>query len=287
MSSTFSVITNLPSLVAQHNSTQNQMNLQRTLFRLSTGQRLFRGGEDPAGLALADGLHGQIRTLEQSIRNANDGVGFAQVADSGLGQIQNLLGRAASLLAEAESDTNSSGEVAIETELQEIYREIDRIGSATSFNGTAVFSDTTTNIFVGDTQNLTAANAEIGLSGSALSASSLSLTVGVGGSGGSSITVNIAASSTATAMLTEVEAAIDTVASRRGKLGASMNRLENAVSVMQSQVQNLTAAESQIRDADFASEIANLTKYQILSQVGVAAMAQANAVPQSVLSLFQ
>ena len=287
MSSTFSVITNLPSLVAQHHSTQNQQSLQRTLFRLSTGQRLFRGGEDPAGLALADGLNGQIRTLEQSIRNANDGVGFAQVADSGLGQIQNLLGRAASLLAEAESDTNSSGEVAIETELQEIYREIDRIGSATSFNGTAVFADTAINIFVGDTQNLIAANAEIGVSGSALSASALTLTVGIGGTGGSSITVNIAASSTATSMLAQVEAAIDTVASRRGSLGASMNRLENAVSVMQSQVQNLTAAESQIRDADFASEIANLTKYQILSQVGVAAMAQANAVPQSVLSLFQ
>ncbi len=286
MSSTFSVITNLPSLVAQHNSTQNQLSLQRTLFRLSTGQRLFRGGEDPAGLALADGLHGQIRTLEQSIRNANDGVGFAQVADSALGQIQNLLGRAASLLAEAESDTNSSGEVAIETELGQIYQEIDRIGSATSFNGTSVFSATTINIFVGDTQNLTASNAQIGLTTSVLSVADLSITSGISGTG-SGIAVAIDGTNTATDMLGEVEAAIDTVAGRRGSLGASMNRLENAVSVMQSQVQNLTAAESQIRDADFAAEIANLTKFQILSQVGVAAMAQANAVPQSILSLFQ
>ena len=287
MSSTFSVITNLPSLVAQHNSTQNQQGLQRTLFRLSTGQRLFRGGEDPAGLALADGLNGQIRTLEQSIRNANDGVGFAQVADSAYGQVQNLLGRAASLLAEAESDTNSSGEAAIETELGQIYQEIDRIGSATSFNGTAVFSDATRNIFVGDTQNLTASNAQIAISSSALSTTvDLAIAAGVT-SAGSSITVDIDGTNTATVMLGEVEAAIDEVASRRGSLGASMNRLENAVSVMQSQVQNLTAAESQIRDADFAAEIANLTKFQILSQVGVAAMAQANAVPQSVLSLFQ
>ncbi len=287
MSSTFSVITNLPSLVAQHNSTQNQLGLQRTLFRLSTGQRLFRGGEDPAGLALADGLNGQIRTLEQSIRNANDGVGFAQVADSAYGQVQNLLSRAASLLAEAESDTNSSGEVAIETELGQIYQEIDRIGSATSFNGTAVFSNATRNIFVGDTQNLTASNAQIGISSSALSTSAeLAIAAGVT-SAGSSITVDIDGTNTATVMLGEVEAAIDEVAARRGSLGASMNRLENAVSVMQSQVQNLTAAESQIRDADFAAEIANLTKFQILSQVGVAAMAQANAVPQSVLSLFQ
>ena len=285
MSSTFSVITNLPSLVAQHHSTQNQQSLQRTLFRLSTGQRLFRGGEDPAGLALADGLNGQIRTLEQSIRNANDGVGFAQVADSAYGQVQNLLSRAASLLAEAESDTNSSGEAAIETELGQIYQEIDRIGAATSFNGTAVFANATRNIFVGDTQNLTASNAQIGVSSSALSTADLTITSGVTGTG-STIAVDIG-TVTATDMLVQVEAAIDTVASRRGSLGASMNRLENAVSVMQSQVQNLTAAESQIRDADFASEIANLTKFQILSQVGVAAMAQANAVPQSVLSLFQ
>ena len=285
MSSTFSVITNLPSLVAQHHSTQNQQSLQRTLFRLSTGQRLFRGGEDPAGLALADGLNGQIRTLEQSIRNANDGVGFAQVADSAYGQVQNLLSRAASLLAEAESDTNSSGEAAIETELGQIYQEIDRIGAATSFNGTDIFSNATRNIFVGDTQNLTASNAQIGISSSALSTADLTITSGVTGTG-STIAVDIG-TVTATDMLVQVEAAIDTVASRRGSLGASMNRLENAVSVMQSQVQNLTAAESQIRDADFASEIANLTKFQILSQVGVAAMAQANAIPQSVLSLFQ
>ncbi len=286
MSSTFSVITNLPSLVAQHNSTQNQQGLQRTLFRLSTGQRLFRGGEDPAGLALADGLNGQIRTLEQSIRNANDGVGFAQVADSGLGQVQNLLSRAASLLAEAESDTNSSGVVAIETELGQIYSEIDRIGSATSFNGTGVFSDTAREIFVGDTQNLASANATISFTTSALNTSGLGINDGIAGSG-SSITVDISGTDSATSMLTEVEAAIDLVAASRGRLGASMNRLENAVSVMQSQVQNLTASESQIRDADFAAEIANLTKFQILSQVGVAAMAQANAVPQGVLSLFQ
>ena len=286
MSSTFSVITNLPSLVAQHNATQNQQGLQRTLFRLSTGQRLFRGGKDPAGLALADGLNGQIRTLEQSIRNANDGIGFAQTADSGLGQVQNLLSRAASLLAEAESDTNSSGVVAIETELGQIYQEIDRIGSATSFNGTAVFSDTARSIFVGDTQNLTTSNAPISFTTSALNTSGLGINDGITGSG-SSIAVDIGVSNTATSMLTEVEAAIDLVAASRGRLEASMNRLENSVSVMQAQVQNLTAAESQIRDADFASEIANLTKFQILSQVGVAAMAQANAVPQGVLALFQ
>jgi len=150
----------------------------------------------------------------------------------------------------------------------------------------SAFVASTENIFVGDTQNLTASNAQIGVTTSVLSVAGLSITSGISGTG-SGISVVIDGTNTATDMLNEVEAAIDTVASRRGSLGASMNRLENAVSVMQSQVQNLTAAESQIRDANFASEIANLTKFQILSQVGVAAMAQANAVPQSVLSLFQ
>ena len=149
-----------------------------------------------------------------------------------------------------------------------------------------MFSDTARSIFVGDTQNLTSGNATISFTTSALNTSGLGINDGITGSG-SSIAVDIGVSNTATSMLTEVEAAIDLVAASRGRLGASMNRLENSVSVMQAQVQNLTAAESQIRDANFAEEIANLTKFQILSQVGVAAMAQANAIPQGVLALFQ
>jgi flagellin len=274
-------------LVAQQQAGANQANLQKTLYRLSSGSRVNRGGDDAAGLAIADGLRAQVRTLQQSTRNANDGIGFIQVADSALGQVSNLLNRAASLLTQAASDTNSAGESAIETELSQIYQEIDRIGSATSYNGVSVFSNTTTDVFIGDTQNLTAANAQVSFSTSALSMSELSVSTGVTGTG-SSIAVGIdnAGAASATAMLTQVEAAIDTVASRRGTLGAKMNRMENSVSIMQSQIQNLTAAESQIRDADMATEIANLTKFQILSQVGTAAMAQANAVPQGVLSLL-
>ena len=282
----FSVLNNLSGLVAQQQAGVNQMNLQKTLYRLSSGSRVNRGGDDAAGLAIADGLKGQVRTLQQSMRNANDGIGFIQVADSALGQISNLLNRAASPLTQAASDTNSAGETAIETELAQIYQEIDRIGSATSYNGVTVFSATAKDIFVGDTQNLTASNSEISFTTNTLTVNNLALTTGVSNSG-STIVVNIdSASATATSQLTEVEVAIDTIATRRGTLGAKMNRLENAVSIMQSQVQNLTAAESQIRDADMATEIANLTKFQILAQVGTAAMAQANAVPQGILSLL-
>jgi len=282
----FSVLNNLAGLVAQQQSSTNQLNLQKTLYRLSSGARVNRGGDDAAGLAIADGLRGQVRTLQQSVRNANDGIGFIQVADSALGQVSNLLNRAASLLTQAASDTNTAGESAIETELAQIYQEIDRIGSATSYNGLSVFASGARNVFVGDTQNLTAANAQISFTTNDLTVSSLGLTTGVSNSGSSIVVTIDSSSATATSQLTQVEAAIDTIASRRGTVGAKMNRLENSVGVMQAQIQNLTAAESQIRDADMATEIANLTKYQILAQVGNAAMAQANAVPQGVLSLL-
>jgi flagellin len=281
----FSVVNNMPSLVAQQQAGVNQAGLHKTLLRLSTGLRVNRGGDDAAGLAIADGLKAQIRTLQQSVRNANDGVGFLQVADSALGKVTDLLNRAAQLLTEAASDTNTDGETAIETELGQIYQEIDRLGAATKYNGVTVFSDTARDIFVGDTQNLSD-NAKISFSTSALSVSSLSITTGVSGSG-ASIAVDITTTNTAENMLTQIESAIDSVASKRGTLGAKMNRLENAVGIMQAQVQNLTTAESQIRDADMAKEVANLTRFQILSQVGLAAMAQANAVPQGVLALLQ
>src|SRR5690606_36248301 len=280
----FSVVNNLPGIVAQQQGSVNQSNLQKTLYRLSSGLRVNRGGDDAAGLAIADGLKGQIRTLQQSVRNANDGIGFIQVADSALGQVSNLLIRAATLLSQAASDTNNAGESSIETELAQIYQEIDRLGSATKYNGVSIFSGTTINIFVGDTQNLDTATAQVSFTSDALSVSGLNISTGVISSG-ASLSVDI--SGNAASMLSEVQQAIDTISNRRGNLGAKMNRLENSVAIMQSQIEDLTAAESQIRDANMAEEVANLTKYQILSQVSLSAMAQANAVPQGVLSLLQ
>lgn len=284
--SNFSVVNNLSALIARNEGANTRMLLQNTLGRLSSGLRVRNGADDAAGLAIADGLKGQIRTLEQSVRNANDGIAFAQTADGALSQVQNLLQRAAALLTEAESDTNSNQESAIETELGQIYSEINRIGGATKFNGVAAFSNTARAIFVGDTQNTTASQAEISFTASALSTGQLAVSAGVTSSG-TTVTVDITATNTATVMLGEVKTAIEDIAARRGRLGASMNRLQSAATVMQSQMQNLTAAESQIRDANVAEEVANLTKYQILSQTALAAMAQANSSAQGVLALFR
>ena len=284
----FSVVNNLPGIVAQQQAGVSQSGLQRTLYRLSSGLRINSGRDDAAGLAIADGLRAQIRSLQQSVRNANDGVGYLQIADSALGEVTNLLNRAAQLLSQAASDPNAGGETAIEAELAELYQEIDRVGGATTFNGATIFAAGSLNVFIGDTTNVAADTAQITITTSALSAAELALVAGVTGTG-ASIVVDIdnAGAASAAAMLTEVAAAIDTVAAKRGNLGAKMNRMDNAVSIMQAQLQNLTAAESQIRDADMAEEVANLTRYQILSQVGLAAMAQANAVPQGVLALLQ
>lgn len=285
----FSIVNNLASLVARQQAEANSANLQKTLFRLSSGLRLVNGAVDPAGLAIADGLRGQIRTLQQSVRNANDGVGFVQVADSALDRVQNLLTRAASLLSEAASGTNAGQQTQIENELGQIFSEINRVGSATTFNGTAVFSATSLSIFVGDTTNTAASTATISLTASALSVSGLGVTstAVTGSSTNLSVDITTSAGKTATDLLDQVKLAIDSVATKRGKLGAQTNRLENAVSVIQAQIQNLTAAESQIRDANVAEEVANLTKFQILSQTSLASIAQANQASQSVLSLFR
>ncbi len=284
----FSVVNNISSLIAQQESTVNGMGLQKTLGKLASGLRLRTGGDDPAGLAIADGLRGQVRTLSQSVRNANDGIGFLQTADSSLSQVQHVLTRAAALLAEAASDTNSGQYSAVSNELTQLFQELERIGAGTKFNGLNVFDNTTRSIFVGDTQNATGANSTIDFVTSALTATLLGLGTNVILSSGTVNAVSIGNGPTSIGtMLTEVEAAIDSIASKRGTLGAKINRMENAVGVMQSQIQNLTAAESQIRDANMAEEIANLTKFQILTQSGISALAQANQSSQSVLSLFR
>jgi len=283
----FSVLNNLASLAAQQQSAATQAQLQKTLLRMSSGTRIVTGGDDAAGLSIADGLQAQIRSLQQSVRNANDGIGFLQTADSTLGQVTNLLNRAATLLTEAATGTNKDSLDEISAELTQIYQEIDRVGVATTFNGTEVFSGDKIDIFIGDTTNATTASAAtVSFTVSTLSVAGLGLTEGVAGTG-SEIEVTVADAAGAQTMLNEVASAISSVATERGVLGAKMNRLENAVGIMQSQIQNLTAAESQIRDADMAEEIANMTKYQILSQVGLASMAQANATTQSVLSLLR
>jgi len=275
MASSFGVLFNIPSLNAEGALNSTQSSLNTTLEQLSTGQRINSGADDPAGLAIANGLSANVAALNQSIANANDGVGSLQVADGAYSQISSLLNTAVSIATEAATGTVSSAQRgSLDAEYQQILDEIDRIGSTTTYNGTSVFTATATSIYLTDAVS----NSTIATTVGALSQTALALngTVLTGTSGAN-----------AQAALTKIDAAIQTVSNDRGSIGAAVNRLQDASNVMNTQVQNLTAAESNIMSADIPSTVSNLSRLSVLSQTGMAALAQANSQQQSILKLLQ
>ncbi len=268
-----SILNNIPSLVARNDLEVTNQSLQRTLFRLASGSRINSGADDAAGLAIADGLHANVTALQQSARNASDGIGALQVADGALSQVTSLLNRAVTLATEAATGTVSNSQrAALDAEFTAIKAQIDQIGQNTTFNSTSVFTATTTTIFLSD----------------AVSNGSIGVTVGTLSSSGLGISSdNLQTQTSAQQALTDINNAIAQVAGMRGTIGASINRLQAVVNIINDQVQNLTAAEDGIRGADIAEEVSNLSKYTILNQTGIAALAQANAAQQLVLRLLQ
>ncbi len=288
-SSTFSLVTNTSELSSRFQSVATRTLLSRSFSRLSSGLRLGQSQADPAGLAIADSLKGQIKTLSQSINNLNDGIGFLQTADSAYERTQGLLNRAATLLAQAASFTNEDQLPQIENELREVFQEVDTIGRRTNFAGVHVFDGSNRHIFAGDTKIALTSAATIQVAFSQVTSSVLGLTSGISGAGPSlSVDLDNAVSGRrATDLLVQVEVAIDAVAQRRGTLGAKINRLENSRQVISVQLENLTAAESQIRDTNFAEESATLARLQILSESGLASLAQSQSLSRNIVNLFQ
>jgi flagellin len=413
-----SILNNIASLTAQNQLAVTQSNLNKTLFQLSSGSRINSGADDAAGLAIADGLHANITALTQSAQNANSGVGSLQVADGSLAQVTQLLNRAVTLATESSNGTVSNTQrTAIQAEYAQITAEIDRIGAKTNYNGTAVFTNTATSIFLSDG----ASNSTISVGTSALSSASLGLVAGtvtqtvpavaaVGhidfsgtgpaaadaivigattytfqaavptttgsattgfvhetgsatvaatnfanainftggtpgtdyGSGGAAnatftavangaavtitaitagtagngatltttstngfvaltatagglaaVTTNpnltnvLSTAADAQATLSLINSAVANIAALRGTLGANINRLQAASNVISNQTQNLTAAEDGIRAADIPSVVANLSRFTILNQSGISALAQANSAQQSILTLLR
>ncbi|HTV59248.1 MAG TPA: flagellin [Verrucomicrobiae bacterium] len=278
-----SILNNIPSLIAENQLSTTNSNLQNTLTQLSSGSRINSGADDAAGLAIANGLEANVTALTQSVANANDGVGALQVADGALGQVTTLLNRAVTLATEASTGTVSSAQRgALDDEYQQILDQIDSIGQNTTFNGATVFdtaNTSTTSIFLSD--STTAGTNTIGVSVSALSTTALSLNgtalTGTPGSTGSS---------DPEATLSAINTAISTVALDRGTIGAGINRLQAASNVLNNEIQNVTAAEDQITAADIPTVVANLSKYSILEQTGISAVAQANTSQQLVLNLL-
>ncbi len=275
----FSVISNFSSMQAQKDLYMTNIGLNKTLGKLSSGQRIVEAGDDAAGLAIASSLKADGAALDQAVRNANDGIAIIQIADGALNKMNNLLLRGVTLAEQAASDTVGTDEKAIlDIEFQELMSEIDRVVSVANFKGENLFNSTeefTKSIYVGDTQIESFITVSIG-GGNGVGTNALGL--------GSS---DVTSQTNAIASLNTLQTAIASVAKFRGALGAQQNRLINAVGIIQVQSLNIKAAASSIMDANMAEEIVNMTKWQILMQSGMSSLAQANASSQMVLQLLR
>jgi flagellin len=281
----FSIRNNIAALYAQSQLSISNTYLTQSITRLSSGKRINSGADDAAGLMIADSLRANVLALDQSVRNANDCISVGQIADSALQEITNVLTRSVTLAEEAATGTmDSTGRASLNSEYGQIQAEIARIAAQTNFNGVHLFTATglngSLNVFVGDifgSSSISVAINTITTSGDTVTS--------IGGQ--NLATVNLATQSGASDALATIRSALLATANTRAAIGAGSNRLQSAVTVMQNQSLNTQAAESTIRDANMAQEISNLTKYQILSQTGTAALAQANATSQTILSLMQ
>ena len=292
---TFSVNTNLASLKAQNEMGMTQVNMNRTLERLSTGLRINSASDDAAGLAIAENLRADVTALNQGIRNANEGINVINIVDSALGEVGNLLNRAVTLAEQAASSTSgedsSTSKEALNDEYNEILSEIDRISETIEFNGQSLLG-TATDGSAGATMDIqvglgSGSNDRLSITTQGLSATSTNTALGSGALGlGDTNDARLLAASNAQAELVEIQDAISSINDMRGDLGAKFNRLEHTIEVLNVQSESLTAYESSIRDADMAQEVVNMTKFQVLNQAGLASLSQANATSQSVLSLL-
>jgi flagellin len=277
-------LNNISAIYAQNNLNQTQMSLQNTLTQLSSGSRINSGADDAAGLALADGLHANVAALTQSAQNASAGVGMLQTADGALAQVTNLLTRAVTLATEAANGTLNTSQVSsADQEYQKILTEIGNIGSTTNYNGNAVFSATAVDIFVSD-GTATGASTFSDTVGALTTASVGTTSAGAGADLTASATLD---ATTAGTILTTLTTAVQDVAYQRGTLGANINQLNAAANVANTQSVNLSSAENNVRATNYGQATSDMAKYKVLSETGIAALSQANAVQQDVLKLLQ
>jgi flagellin len=269
-----SILNSISALTAENALSSTQTSLQKTFTQLSTGLKINSGSDDAAGLSIANGLQANISALTQSSQNASDGIGLLQTADGALSQVTSLLDRAVTLATEASTGgLSTSQSAALNTEYQSILTEIGNIGSQTNFNGTGIFGATAT-VYTSD--GTSAGSGTITSPVTALTTSGLGLTAS-------------ALTSTASAQLalTAISTAVGTVAANRGSIGAAVNQLTADVSVQNTEVTNLQAAQNNVQNADIGKTVSEMTQYNVLQQTGMAALSNANQSQQAVLKLLQ
>ncbi|MCB9648680.1 MAG: flagellin FliC [Deltaproteobacteria bacterium] len=275
--------TNVASLGAQRTLARTTNALQRNIEKLSSGQRINRAADDAAGMGISENLKAQTRSLSQAERNANDGISMIQVAEAAMNEQAGVLTRLRELAVQSSNGVLTSTERAfIDAESDALVAEVDRISSVTEFNGIAMIANGTSSVNMHVGLNATA-NDQISVAFTATDAA----TLGTGGGGNALSTIDLATSqASAQGSIGIIDAAISDLSTARSTLGATQNRLEVTVSNLSSTRENLAAANSRIRDVDVAEETAQLTRNQILSQAGVAVLAQANQLPSAALSLL-
>lgn len=263
---------NIAAINSYRNLGTNQSNLSKNLEKLSSGYRINRAGDDAAGLAISESMRSQINGLNQATKNANDAIGLIQTAEGALTETHSMLQRLTTLASQSANGTyNSVARGNLQKEVSRLLEEINRISNDTDFNGVKPISAGTITFQIGPTATETLALTTCGMAAS---------DIGING-------ITVSTLSGGNAAITSIKAAINKVSDYRADLGAAQNRLEHTVNNLKVTSENITAAESRIRDTDMADEITAFTKNNILLQASQSMLAQSNSVPQSVLSLLQ
>ena len=280
------IFNNIPSLNAQRILGVNSDRLAKSVERISSGIRINRGADDAAGLAISEALRSDIRTLRQAVRNANDGISLINVTEGALNEQAGILIRLREMASQAASGTVGSTErQTIQLEFTALRNEIDRIAATTEFNGQKLVDGSLASGVSSSAHLLI----QVGLDSTADSRINLNTQIDLASVTSTILaidTLSVTSAGNALSALDIVNTAITTVTQGRGKVGAVQNRLVRTIANLSISVENLTAAESSIRDADIAEEVALLTRNQILVQAATAMVGQANLIPQSVLQLL-
>ena len=258
--------------------------------RLSSGLRVNSAKDDAAGLAIAERMNAQVRGSNVAIRNANDGISLAQTAEGALSKVGDALQRMRELAVQARNATNTNADKdSLDKEFGELAKEIQRVLGGTTFNGKAVLATSAAGTQTFQVGANTTANDRIDITTTDMTTdASITAVAGTDNQGtGRAVIDNTAAGTTIDTVINNIDTALDTVNGQRATLGAAQNRFDAVISNLQISVENQSAAKSRITDADFAAETANLSRAQILQQAGTAMIAQANQLPQQVLTLLR
>ena len=281
------IFNNIASINSQRILGANNDRLAQSVERISSGIRINRAADDAAGLAISEGLRSDIRATRQAVRNANDGISVINITEGALNEQASILIRLRELASQASTGTVGSTErQTIQLEFDALRLEIDRIAATTEFNGQNLVDGSLASSVSSGNQIFI----QVGIDSSADSRINLNTSINLAAVTSSSLsidTLSVTSSEGALSALDAINTSIGTVTQGRGKVGAVQNRLARTIANLSITVENLVAAESQMRDADIAHEVALLTRNQILVQASTAMVGQANLIPQSVLQLLQ